>query len=223
MTEWRKAPARTATARARRPPPRPRPAGGPDRHAGAVEKLPVVTIFGSSRAERDGPEYREAYQLGKLLAEGGYVVCNGGYSGTMEAASRGCKDAGGRTIGVTVDVFGGLAANEFLDEEVGTASLLMRLDKLTALADAFIALGGGIGTLLEMALVWNLCVMQVYPEKPIVLLGAAWKEVVDCFSRQLLIRDIDVAAFTFAEKPEDALLALERERSTPTQAPDWRG
>src|SRR5437763_866374 len=73
----------------------------PQRPTPDPQKPPVVTVFGSSRAEHDSPEYRQAYQLGKLLAEAGYVVCNGGYSGTMEAASRGCKDAGGRTIGVT--------------------------------------------------------------------------------------------------------------------------
>jgi uncharacterized protein (TIGR00730 family) len=169
---------------------------------------PVVTIFGGSRVERDSPLYRQAYQMGKLLAEHGYVVCNGGYSGTMEAASRGCKEAGGRTIGVTVEIFGQRLPNEFLDEEVGTASLLMRLDKLTALADAFVVLTGSFGTLLEMALVWNLWSMQVYPDKPIILLGPAWKAAVDCLSQHLLVRDIDLAAFTFAERPEHAVTAL---------------
>lgn len=176
--------------------------------SGTEARPPVVTVFGSSRIERDGPEYREAYRLGKLLAENGYIVCNGGYSGSMEAASRGCKDAGGRTIGVTVEVFGDRPPNEFLDEEVGTASLLMRLDKLTALADAYIVLAGGIGTLLEMALVWNLRLMAVYPEKPIILLGEAWKSAIGCFSQHLLIRDIDLAAFTYVATPEDALAAL---------------
>lgn len=169
----------------------------------------IVTVFGSSRIERGSPEYREAYHLGKLLAENGHVVCNGGYSGSMEAASRGCKEAGGRTIGVTVDLFGDLKANDFLDEEVGTAGILMRLDKLTALADAYIVLTGGIGTLLEMALVWNLRVMGVYAEKRIVLLGEAWKMAIARLSQHLLIRDIDVAALRFAATPEEALAALD--------------
>jgi uncharacterized protein (TIGR00730 family) len=185
----------------------------PQRPTPNPQKPPVVTVFGSSRAEHDSPEYRQAYQLGKLLAEAGYVVCNGGYSGTMEAASRGCKDAGGRTIGVTVEVFAGRLANEFVDEEVGTASLLMRLDKLTALADAFIVLPGGLGTLLEMALVWNLWSLQVYPDKPIILLGPAWKATMECMSQHLMIREIDLAVFTFAERPEDALAALARAQS----------
>lgn len=185
---------------------------------------PVVTVFGSSRIERDSPEYREAYELGRLLAEHGYVVCNGGYSGTMEAVSRGCKEAGGRTIGVTVEVFGKLAPNEYIDEEIGTASLLMRLDRLTAMADAYIVLKGGIGTLLEMALVWNLRLMHVYPEKPIILLGPAWRRTVEALSEHLLIREIDRRALIFVETPAEALQVLRTPHpAAPAGEVDWRG
>ena len=170
----------------------------------------IVSVFGSSRIERDGAEYREAYLVGRLLAKRGYVVCNGGYSGAMEAVSRGCKEAGGRTIGVTVRVFDGLTPNEFIDEEVGTASLLLRLDKLTELGDAYVVLLGGIGTLLETSLVWNLKLMHVYPRKPIVLLGTAWRETIDSLARYLLIREVDRAAFLFADTPHEAIAALER-------------
>ena len=193
-------------------------------HQRPTSTRPVVTVFGSSRIERDSPEYQEAYELGRLLAEHGYVVCNGGYSGTMEAVSRGCKEAGGRTIGVTVEVFGRLAPNEYIDEEIGTASLLMRLDRLTAMADAYIVLKGGIGTLLEMALVWNLRLMHVYPDKPIILLGPAWRRAVEALSEQLLIRDIDRSALIFVETPAEALQALRQPRAAPGAAAlDWRG
>jgi uncharacterized protein (TIGR00725 family) len=212
------------------PPPSP-PAGPQGPSAELLEAAqahrhaaPVVTVFGGSRVEPGSPAYQEAYEVGRLLAQHGYVVCNGGYSGTMEAASRGCKEAGGRTIGVTVEVLGRLAPNDFIDEEVGTAGLLMRLDRLTALADAYIVLGGGIGTLLELALVWNLRLMQVYPDKPIVLLGSAWRETVACFAQRLYIREVDLAAFTFAETPDAALAALARPPAERSAAPtDWRG
>jgi uncharacterized protein (TIGR00725 family) len=186
--------------------------------------VPVVTVFGGSRVEPGSLAYQEAYEVGRLLAQHGYVVCNGGYSGTMEAASRGCKEAGGRTIGVTIEVLGRAAPNDFLDEQIGTASLLMRLDRLTALADAYIVLGGGLGTLLEMALVWNLRLMQVYPDKPIILLGPAWRATVECFSRELYIREIDLAAFIFAETPDAALAALSHPSAGRSAPPaDWRG
>ena len=195
-----------------------------DHQTGRQHRQPVVTIFGGSRVERDSPAYQEAYELGRLLAEHGYVVCNGGYSGTMEAASRGCKEAGGRTIGVTVEVLGRASPNSYIDEEVGTASLLMRLDHLTARADAYVVLGGGLGTLLELALVWNLRLMHVYPDKPIILLGEAWRQTVDCFSQHLYIREIDLAAFTFADTPAEVLAALAQPIGGPSpEQADWRG
>jgi len=183
----------------------------------------VVSVFGSSRIQRDGPEYREAHELGRLLAEHGYAVCSGGYSGTMEAVSRGAKEAGGRTIGVTVEVFGKLAPNEFIDEEVGTASLLLRLDRLTELASAYVVLGGGIGTLLEMALIWNLQLMRVF-DKPIILLGAEWKATVESVSQQLMIRNIDLAALTFVETPRAAVEALAAAGAgSEARENDWKG
>jgi uncharacterized protein (TIGR00730 family) len=184
---------------------------------------PVITVFGSSRITPESPEYGQARRLGKLLAEAGYHVCNGGYSGAMEGVSRGAREGGGRAIGVTVQVLGGLAPNEFIDEVVGTSSLLMRLDQLTALASGYVILQGGIGTLLEMALVWNLHLMKVYHDKPIVLLGPEWRRTVECFSQQILIRDVDLAALIFVDTPEEALAALQRSMPASSTPSDWRG
>jgi uncharacterized protein (TIGR00730 family) len=184
---------------------------------------PVVTVFGGSRVERDSPLYNEAYKLGKLLAQNGYTVCNGGYSGTMEAASRGCKDAGGRTIGVTVEVLGGLAPNEYIDEIVGTASLLMRLDKLSALADAYVILTGSIGTLLELALVWNLHSMRVAYDKPIILLGEPWRETIEACSAHLLLREVELAALTFAATPQQAVDLLRQQAGKSASDTTWAG
>ena len=187
------------------------------------DRSPVISVFGSSRIPPDGPEYREAYAVGRLLAEAGYVVCNGGYSGTMEAVSRGAKEAGGRTIGITVDVFGGRSPNPYIDEEIGTSTLLLRLDKLTEVADGYIVLGGGIGTLLEMALVWNLQLMAVF-DKPIVLLGSDWRAAVERCSEHLMIRAVDLEALTLVDTPEQAVEALAGTRPRPgSPGSDWQG
>ncbi|MCC7107187.1 MAG: LOG family protein [Chloroflexi bacterium] len=128
--------------------------------------------------------------------------------GTMEAASRGARDAGGRTIGVTVNVFGTRMPNEFLDEEIGTASLLMRMDKLAEVGNAFVVLTGGIGTFLELALVWNLRVLRVYHEKPIVVVGRPWRAAIEAIAQHLLIREVDLAAFIFVDSPAEAVAAV---------------
>ena len=65
----------------------------------------TITIFGTGRAKAGDAAYELAYELGKMLAEAGFTVTNGGYGGTMLAAAKGAAEAGGRTIGVTCSAF----------------------------------------------------------------------------------------------------------------------
>jgi hypothetical protein len=64
-------------------------------------KAKIVTVFGSSAPQPLSPAYRDAYELGRGIAAAGWILCNGGYGGTMEAAAKGAVEAGGHTIGVT--------------------------------------------------------------------------------------------------------------------------
>src|SRR5438552_1184923 len=137
----------------------------------------VVSVFGGSRAAEDSPDYQDAYLLGGLLAGAGYTLCNGGYHGTMAAAARGAKNAGGRTIGITVELLARLTPNPWIDEEVATATLFARLEQLATLGDAYVVLRGGIGTLLELALVCNLAQLHSASRKPIVAVGSGWRNV----------------------------------------------
>ena len=73
----------------------------------------IITVFGGSRARAGEPDYEEARLLGRELAVRGYQVCSGGYGGVMEAASRGAKEAGGRTVAVTCGFFRA-KANEWI-------------------------------------------------------------------------------------------------------------
>ncbi|MBI3968251.1 MAG: LOG family protein [Chloroflexi bacterium] len=149
----------------------------------------VVTVFGSSRIQEGSAEYRTAHDLGAALARAGFTVCNGGYSGAMEAVSRGAQEAGGHVIGVLVDVFPVDRANRWLGERHETESLFARLERLTVLADAFVVLNGGIGTLVELGLVWNLSFLGVMPEKPIVVLADGWSGVVDALVAHTHVRE----------------------------------
>src|SRR3972149_4057938 len=76
----------------------------------------IVSVFGSNAPREGEPGYEEARALGRLLAQAGYIVATGGYAGTMEATSRGAKEAGGLVIGVTAAVVDGvrLGANPYL-------------------------------------------------------------------------------------------------------------
>jgi uncharacterized protein (TIGR00730 family) len=182
----------------------------------------VVSVFGGSRATEDSAEFRDAYALGRLLAERGHAVCNGGYDGTMAAVSRGAKDGGGRTIGVTVEALSWRSPNRWIDEEVSTATLFARLEQLATLGDAYVALRGGVGTLLEIVLVWNLLELQTFPYKPIILLGPGWRAALRALPRHTAVRPADLALITFAATSPDAVAHLDRYFAGETEPPAAR-
>ena len=147
-------------------------------------------MFGSNAPQDGEPDYAEARELGRLLAQAGYVVATGGYFGTMEAASRGAKETGGYVIGVTTSLFDNtrLHPNAYLDEEIKLPTLFERLHRLVTIADAWVALPGGIGTLSEVALTW--CLMQVgeMQRRLFVLVGEQWRTTIGTFSSDYYVR-----------------------------------
>jgi len=140
----------------------------------------TISIFGSGKTEPEEPVFELAYQLGSLLAKAGFVIVNGGYGGTMTAAAKGARDAGGKVIGVTCSAFGQTGANPYISEVIVTHSLEERLDRLIQLGDAYIVLPGSTGTLLELAMVWELKNKGFLDKKKtLILLGKYWQPLVD--------------------------------------------
>jgi uncharacterized protein (TIGR00730 family) len=170
--------------------------------------LPRVTVFGSSRATSNDPVYAEAVRLGRLLAEGGYAVCTGGYSGLMEAVSRGAAEAGGRVVGVTVKSWASrIRPNAWLGEEIATEHLFERLLRLTE-SDAYVALSGGLGTLGEVALAWNLLQTESIPVRPLILVGHLWPRLVACLKAELRVEPRDFELVQFAESVDGVVPLL---------------
>jgi uncharacterized protein (TIGR00730 family) len=150
--------------------------------------MKTVTIFGSSLPAEDNATYAEARHLGRLLAEQGLVVCNGGYAGLMEASSRGAREAGGHTIGVTCSIWSSLA-NRWVAEEVRTSSFPERIITLIERGDAYVVLPGGTGTLAELALAWEMMNKStlsrtVGGRKPLLVMESYWKPVIDCLNQE---------------------------------------
>ncbi len=147
-------------------------------------KGPIVTVYGSSSPKEGSFDYEQARALGRLLAQQGYVVATGGYTGTMEGASRGAKEAGGHVIGVTTALFDKArpTANPYIDEEIKLPTLFQRLHYLVTLADAWVALPGGIGTLSEVSLTWSLMQTGELRHGPFVLVGEMWRTTIGEFS-----------------------------------------
>jgi hypothetical protein len=144
----------------------------------------IVTVFGGSTVEPLEEPYQRAYELGHAIAELGLTLCNGGYGGTMEAAARGAVEAGGHTIGVTCTRFGRGGPNAYIRQEIPTFDLFQRLQTLIRLGRAYVVLPGGTGTLVELALVWELLDKGLLRgERPLIVIGDSWQPVIDCIRR----------------------------------------
>ena len=138
----------------------------------------IITVFGSAFTSAEDKLYKDAEAIGKLLAENGCAVCSGGHAGIMEAVSKGVKSAGGKTIGITVDTWT-KNCNAYIDEEIRMPDLMQRIMKLIELADAYIVFNGGTGTLLELSAVLEFMNKNMMKEKPVILYGEFWKNVIE--------------------------------------------
>ena len=144
----------------------------------------VVTIFGTGNANLEETTYKLAFETGRVLAEAGFTIANGGYGGSMLAAAQGAAKAGGEIIGVTCGKFTA-KPNKFISREIPTESLEERLKRLIELGQAYVVLPGATGTLLELAMVWELKNKGfLKPEKPIILLGGFWKPLLETLAAE---------------------------------------
>ncbi len=128
----------------------------------------------------------------------------------MEAASRGARLAGGHLIGVTSQIFSS-QPNEYLTEEIPTVSLFERLQKLSEIGNGFAAVRGGIGTLAEVSVIWNLIVIKALsPPPPFIFVGPGWRSVVRSWKKHLAVDERDLPYVEFAPSASKAPKHLAR-------------
>ena len=111
---------------------------------------PCVTVFGSARFPETHPYYALAREVGSRLARKGFTVMTGGGPGIMEAANRGARDAGGRSIGCNIVLPEEQYANPYLDQMIDFEHFFVRKLMLIKYSYAFIVLPGGFGTMDEL-------------------------------------------------------------------------
>ena len=174
-----------------------------------------VTVFGGALPKVGDPVYEMAYTLGGMLADAGHTVLNGGYIGTMEAVSRGAFEAGGRVVGVTCDQIEDwrkIAPNDFITDEVRFSTLKERLGYLMDECEAAVALPGGLGTMVEISLLWNEIAIEARPKVPIILIGIGWEETFEAFFENLgeFVRPEDRALLQFVVSVAEVNPLLER-------------
>jgi len=165
----------------------------------------TVTIFGSSKPKPGQPAYQDAYQLGLALADAGFDVCTGAYAGTMQAAAHGAKDAGGTTSGVTCKMFARSGPNPYIDHVLEAPDLFRRLEILINQAHAFVVLPGGSGTLVELAMVWELIAKRLIQPRPIILYRQFWNPVIEAAATE---RPKSKNVIQFADSPRQVVELL---------------
>ena len=145
---------------------------------------PCVTVFGSARFADGHPYYAMARRAGRALARRGFTVMTGGGPGLMEAANRGAKDAGGRSVGCNIKLPQEQQPNPYLDHWIDFRYFFVRKVMLLKYSYAFIAMPGGFGTLDEVFELAVLVQTGKIKRFPIVLIGRDFWEPLLEFLRE---------------------------------------
>jgi uncharacterized protein (TIGR00730 family) len=155
---------------------------------------PCVTVFGSARFDESHPYYALGREVGKALAQMGFTVMTGGGPGLMEAANRGAREAGGRSVGCNIELPQEQGPNRFLDRWVTCRYFFVRKVLLFKYSYAFVALPGGFGTLDELLEALTLIQTKKIASFPVVLVGTAyWRPFQDVLTQLAAAGTIDSA------------------------------
>jgi uncharacterized protein (TIGR00730 family) len=147
-----------------------------------------VTIFGSARAKPGTIAYEETKRVSKALAEMGCDIITGGGPGLMQAANEGVKLAGdsARSVGIRVDLPFEQEVNPFVELAFEHKTFFTRLHHFVLASDAFIVAPGGIGTVLETTLIWQLLQVRHLDATPLILVGKMWPGFVEWARTEML-------------------------------------
>ncbi|NMI00690.1 TIGR00730 family Rossman fold protein [Pseudonocardia acidicola] len=178
---------------------------------GALAELPrAVTVFGSARTPRDHPEYTQGRELGAALAEAGFAVITGGGPGTMEAANRGCSEAGGLSVGLGIELPFEQGLNNWVDLGINFRYFFARKTMFVKYSQAFVCLPGGFGTLDELFEALTLVQTKKVTKFPVVLLGRDyWGGLYDWIASSVLgsgkVGENDLQLLHLTDEVDDAV------------------
>jgi len=175
---------------------------------------PCVTVFGSARFKADHPYYRLAQEVGGALANLGFTVMTGGGPGIMEAANRGAREAGGRSIGCNIALPMEQRPNPYLDAMLEFRYFFVRKVMLVKYSYAFVVLPGGVGTMDELFEALTLIQTGKIRNFPVVLMGSDYYQPLISFLEDMVregtISESDLHLFMVADSAEDAMAHIEK-------------
>jgi len=180
---------------------------------------PCVTVFGSARIKADNPYYELARKMGAAVARLGFTVMTGGGPGIMEAANRGAKEIGGRSVGCNIELPFEQKPNDYLDRSVTMHYFFVRKALLVKYSYAFVFMPGGAGTLDEMFEALTLIQTGKIKNFPIVIMGVDyWRELTDLINKMARLgtigpKDVDLVFVT--DSVDDAIAHIREKAIEP--------
>ena len=173
-----------------------------------------IAFFGDANIPESDPDYKDAYDLAKMLASETFAIVNGGGPGIMNASTQGAEAADGETLSVTFSPndapgFEGRYLGNVTDREIKTTNYIERMFKLMEHADLYIIFRGGTGTVSEFGTAWVLGKLYYGHHKPFILYGEFWKEIIEVLKKNLNIDEQEMDVFRIITKHEDVLPTIE--------------
>jgi uncharacterized protein (TIGR00730 family) len=154
-----------------------------------------VTIFGSARLQPGSFGYEETKRTAAALAEMGCDIITGGGPGLMQAANEGAAGAEHiQSIGIRVDLPFEQDVNAFVTHAFEHRTFFTRLHQFVIASDAFIVAPGGIGTVLETLMIWQLLQVRHVQETPLILVGSMWPGLIEWARQAMLAADPPLAS-----------------------------
>ncbi|MCK6542971.1 TIGR00730 family Rossman fold protein [bacterium] len=175
---------------------------------------PAVSIFGSARTKPGMANYKLAEELARLIVKSGFAVITGGGPGLMEAANKGAKEAGGKSVGLSIQLPFETKGNDFLTMEVNFNYFFVRKVMFVKYARGFIALPGGLGTMDELFEMLTLIQTGKVDPFPIVLIGKTyWSGLLDWMKASMLkeryINPEDLELFHVTDSAKEAVSIIQ--------------
>ena len=176
---------------------------------------PAVSIFGSTRVRPDDEVYKKAEQIGRLLAENGFSVITGGGPGVMEAANKGSSSAGGKSIGLNIELPFEQKPNPYANIRLSFRYFFVRKVMFVKYAVAYIILPGGFGTMDE--LLESVTLIQTHKIRPfpVILVGSNyWKGLLEWIKGVVLkegkISATDLDILQLIDEPEEIMKVIKK-------------
>ena len=172
------------------------------------EVNPAITVFGSARCQKGQDLYEKTYGLAKLLAKSGFNIITGGGGGVMEAANKGAKDGGAKSIGINIELPFEQKPNPYANVRLSYRYFFVRKVMFLKYAMAYVVMPGGFGTLDEFFEAITLIQTRKMKPFPVILYDSSyWKGLVDWMKEQMLAQnrilkeDLDI--FKIFDDPQE--------------------